>query len=62
MRRNVVGPQPVLAVGDLVRPGMAPTKGFIPSGGKLYWRFLMIGARYCTHSFADCSAFSRDAA
>ena len=28
----------------------------------MYWRFLTIGARYCTHSFADCSAPSRDAA
>ena len=41
---------------------MAPTNGLKPSGGKLYWRFFTIGARYCTHSFADCSAPSRDAA
>ena len=63
LRRNVVGPHPVLAVGDLVRPRRAPDEQVLtPSGGKLYWRFLMIGARYCTHSFADCSAPSRDAA
>jgi hypothetical protein len=34
--------------------------GVSPMGKKLYWRFLKIGARYCTHSFADCSAPSRD--
>jgi len=28
----------------------------------LNWRFLMIGAKYCTHSLADCSAPSREAA
>src|SRR5258708_39182917 len=31
-------------------------------GGKLYWRFLIRGARYCPHSLADWSAPSRDAA
>ena len=34
----------------------------MPNGRKLYCRFLMIGARYCTQSLADCSAPSRDAA
>ena len=40
----------------------APTKKSSPNGGKLYWRFLIIGARYCTQSFAACSPPNREAA
>ena len=31
----------------------APTNGLKPSGKKLYWRFFMIGDRYCSHSRAE---------
>ena len=63
LRRDVVGPHPFLAVGDLVRPRGGTDEEVLKTiGGKLYWRFLMIGARYCTQSFADCSAPNRDAA
>ena len=33
LRRNVIGPHPVLAVGDLVGPRRAPTKRFRPRAG-----------------------------
>ena len=51
-RRNEVGPHPILAVRDLIGPGLrADEEVQARSAGKLYWRFFTIGARYCTHSF-----------